>query len=40
LEEVEDNAEAARELRQKTPDISQCISGFDLEKYLRRFRAE
>ncbi|HIJ75687.1 MAG TPA: hypothetical protein HPP81_03130 [Deltaproteobacteria bacterium] len=29
------NAEAARELGQKAPDISQYISGIDLEKYLR-----
>jgi len=35
LEEMGEDAEAARELGRKVLDISQYISGFDLEKYLR-----
>jgi len=35
LEEMGENAEAARELGQNVLYISQYISGFDLEKYLR-----
>ncbi len=35
LEEMGQNALAARELARKVLDISQYLSGFDLEKYLR-----
>jgi glycolate oxidase iron-sulfur subunit len=39
LEEMGENAEAARELGRKVQDISQYLLGFDLEKFLRPIKA-
>ncbi len=39
LEEMEQDSRAARELGRKVLDVTQYLSGFDFEKYLRPFPA-